>query len=140
MNSKLTFAQNIQAGLLAGVVSAVINAVLFFIFHSTGVLADTIYVQPPSQPLTIMPVIVASLIPSLIGSIVFFLIDKFTSNGYRIFSILAIVLAVLSLFSAVTVPVNVTLGYSLVLCVMHLVVAFVLVYFIGRRVKQRAVA
>jgi len=130
--------QCIQAGLLAGVVSAVINAVLFFVFHATGVLADTVFVQPPNQPLTVVPVIMASIVPSLIGIIVFFLIDKFTINGYRIFSILAITLAVLSLFSAFTVPVNVTMGYSLVLCIMHLVVAFVLVYFIGKSVKQRA--
>lgn len=138
MQSKLTFVQSIQAGLLAGVVSAVINAVLFFVFHATGVLADTVFVQPPNTPLTIVPVIMASIVPSLIGSIVFFLIERFTSNGYRIFSILSIVLALLSLFSTFSVPVNVTMGYSLVLCVMHLVVAFVLVYFIGRSVKQRA--
>ena len=138
MQSKLTFLQSIQAGLLAGVVSAVINAVLFFVFHAVGVLHDGVYVQP-NQPLTVMPVIMASLVPSIIGSIVFFLIERFTNNGYRIFSILAITLAVLSLFSTFTVPVNVTLGYSLVLCVMHLVVAFVLVYFIGRSVKQRTI-
>lgn len=138
MQSKLTFVQSIQAGLLAGVVSAVINAALFFVFQATGVLADTVFVQPPNTPLTLVPVIMASIMPSLIGSIVFFLIEKFTSNGYRIFSILAVVLGVLSLFSTFTVPINVTMGYSLVLCVMHLVVAFVLVYFIGRSVKQRA--
>lgn len=137
MQSKLTFVQCIQAGLLAGVVSAVINAILFFVFRSAGVLTDTIFVQP-NQPLAIMPVIVASLIPSIIGSIVFFLIDKFTGNGYRIFSILAIVLALLSLYSPFTVIPGVTTGYAVVLCVMHMVVAFVLVYFIGRSVKQRA--
>lgn len=138
MKSKLTFLQSIQAGLLAGMVSAVINSVLFFVFQAVGVLHDGVYVQP-NQPLTVMPVIVASVVPSIIGSIVFFLIERFTNNGYRIFSILAITLAVLSLFSTFTVPINVTLGYSLVLCVMHLVVAFVLVYFIGRRVKQRTI-
>lgn len=66
--------------------------------------------------------------------------QKFTNNGYRIFSILAITLAVLSLFSPFSVPVNVTLGYSLVLCVMHLVVALVLVYFIGQALKQKQLA
>lgn len=139
MHTKLTFSQSIKAGLLAGVVSAVINALLFYVFHATGTLSDTIYVQP-NQPLTIGPVVTASLVPALIGSIVFFLIEKFTSNGYRIFSILAITLAVLSLYSTFTVPVNVTTSYSLVLCVMHLVVAFALLYFIGQRVKRQALA
>lgn len=138
MSSKLTFVQSIQAGLLAGVVSAVINATLFFVFQAAGVLTDTVFVQPPNQPLTLVPVLMASIVPSLLGSIVFFLIEKFTNNGYRIFSILALILTVLSLFSPFTVPVHVTMGYSLVLCVMHVVVAFVLVYFIGRSLKQRA--
>lgn len=136
MTTKLTFRQSILAGLTAGVVSALINAVLFYGFHATGILSDLVYVRP-NQPLTLAPVLMASLVPSLVGSLVFFLLEKFTSNGYRIFSILALTLAVLSLFSPFTVPVNVTLGYSLVLCVMHLVVAVVLVYVIGKRVKQK---
>ena len=138
MRPKLTFRQSITAGLIAGLVAAVVNAGLFFAFHATGVLHDGVYVQPPRQPLTLVPVLMASLVPSLIGSLVFFLLERFTNRGYRLFSILALVLAVLSLISPFTVPVNGTLGYALVLCAMHLVVALVLVYVIGQRVKQRA--
>ncbi|MBC8084041.1 MAG: hypothetical protein H7Z21_12590 [Hymenobacter sp.] len=136
MNPKLTFGQSITAGLLAGLAAAVLNAVLFFVFHATGVLTDTVYVQPPNQPLTIMPVIMASLVPALVGSIVFFLLEKFTNNGFRIFSILAVILVVLSLASPFTVPQNGTVGYGVVLCVMHLVVAAALLYFLRKRVQQ----
>ena len=137
MNSKLSFGQSIQAGLLAGVVAAVINAIIYFVFHAAGVLHDGVFVQPPNQPLTVVPVIVASLLPSVIGSIGFFLIEKFTTSGYRIFSILTIVLTALSMYSPFTKPINVTTGYALVLCLMHVVVAFTLLYFINRALKQR---
>ena len=37
MKSKLSFQQSITAGAIAGGVAAVINAVLFFIFHGFGI-------------------------------------------------------------------------------------------------------
>lgn len=131
MKSKLTLKQSLTAGLLAGITSAVINAILFLIFHSAGIISDTIYPQP-DKPMTIVPVLMASLVPSIIGSLVFFLFEKFTANGYRIFSIVAIVLMVFSLYSPFTVIPGVTTGYSLVLCVMHVVVPLTLLYFIRR--------
>jgi len=134
MTSKLNLKQSLIAGLLAGITSAVINGILFLIFHGAGVISDNIYPQP-NQPMTIMPVIMGSVVPAIIGSLVFFLLEKFTNNGFKIFSIVAIVLMVLSLYSPFTVIPGVTIGYSLVLCVMHIVVALTLLYFI-RRAKQ----
>ncbi len=56
MASKLNFKKSLIAGLLAGLTTAVINATLFLVFHTTGVISDTIYVKP-GQPITIVPVI-----------------------------------------------------------------------------------
>lgn len=134
MTTKLNIKQSLIAGLLAGITAAVINAILFLIFHGAGVISDTIYPQP-DKPMTIVPVIMASIIPSIIGSLVFFLLEKFTNKGYKIFSIVSIVLMVLSLYSPFTVIPGVTTGYSLVLCVMHIVVPLTLLYFI-RRAKR----
>lgn len=134
MTSKLNIKQSLVAGLLTGIISATINSILFLIFHGAGVISDTIYPQP-DMPMTIVPVIMASIIPSLIGSLIFFLFEKFTNKGYKIFSIVSIVLMVLSLYSPFTVIPGVTTGYALVLCVMHIVVPLTLLYFI-RRAKQ----
>jgi Family of unknown function (DUF6069) len=134
MTSKLNFKQSLIAGLLAGVTSAIINAILFLIFHGTGVISDTIYPQP-NKPMIIVPVIMASIVPSIIGSLVFFLFEKFSNNGYKMFSIVTIVLMVLSLYSPFTVIPGVSTGYALVLCVMHIIVPVTLLYFI-RRAKQ----
>jgi uncharacterized membrane protein len=131
---KVNLQQSITAGAIAGGVAAVINAVLFFIFHSLGVLTDDIFIQP-NQSLTVVPVIVSSILPSIIGSIVFFLIEKFTNNGFGIFRIVSIVLLILSLVSPFMQIPNVTTGFAIVLDIMHVVVAFSVLYFINRSVQ-----
>lgn len=136
MNTKLNLKQTLFAGLLAGIAAAIVNAVLFFVFHSAGVIRDDIYPQP-GQPLTILPVIMASIIPLIIGSLVFYLFERFTSNGFKIFAIITLVLMVLSLVSPFAGIPGATLGYSLVLCVMHIGAALSLLYFV-RRAKQTA--
>ena len=138
MTTKLNIKQSLFAGLLAGITAAVINAVLFFIFHGAGVIDDTIYPQP-NQPMTVMPVIMASIIPAIIASLVFFLLEKFTNNGFKIFAIVSLVLMLLSLYSPFGVIPGVTTGYALVLCVMHIVVPLSLLYFIYRAKQLKPV-
>ena len=132
---KVSFTQSIVAGLLAGITAAIINAVLFFIFHAAGTLRDTVFIKP-NQSLTIVPVIIASILPAIIGAVVFFLFEKFTKNGYRIFSIVSVVLVLVSLSGPFTSIPNVPTGYALVLCAMHVVVAAALLYFVRRKVKE----
>ena len=131
---KLNLKQSLFAGLLAGITAAVINAVLFFVFHSAGVISDRIFPQP-GQPLTVIPVIMSSTFPLLIGSVVFYLFERFTGSGFIIFAVIAFVLTALSLVSPFTMIPSVTLGYALVLCLMHVTAALPLLYFI-RRAKQ----
>ena len=134
MNTKLTFKQSVTAGAIAGAVALVINAVLFFIFHAAGVLTDDIMIQP-NQPLTIVPIILSSVMPSIVGACVFFLFEKYATNGYKGFTILSIILLVLSFMNPFMGIPNVTMGYAIVLNVMHVVVAVSLLYFIKRAKK-----
>lgn len=137
MKTKLNFKQIITAGLMAGGVSAIINAILFYIFHTANVLVDSIHIQP-NTPLTVTPLIISSILPSLIGSIVFYFIQKYSANGFKIFRIISIVLVSLSLISPFTNIPNVTFGYAMVLNVMHVLVAADLLFFIGKKVKATA--
>ncbi|OXG05090.1 hypothetical protein BC749_10984 [Flavobacterium araucananum] len=135
MNSKLNFKKSIIAGLYAAGAAAIINAILFFIFHRAGIISDNIFPNP-NEPLTVVPVIMASIIPIIIGSILFFLIEKFTNKGFIIFTIVAVILVLLSLLSPFTVIPNVTVGYALILCAMHLIAAVVLIYFLSKSIKS----
>jgi hypothetical protein len=134
MNTKLTFKQIIMAGAVASGASVVINAILFFIFHVAGIIADSVFIQP-NQPLTVIPVIISSIFPTLIGACVFFLFEKFSVKGFQLFSIIALILMVLSLASPFMAVQGMPVAYALVLCVMHIVVALSLLFFIKRAKK-----
>ena len=137
MTKKLNFKQVMMAGLSAAAVSAIINAILFFICKAIGWITDDILVQP-NQPLTVVPVIISSIVPALIAALVFFLFEKYTMNGYRNFSIVTIILMLLSLAVPFSGIPNVTTKYSLALGSMHIVVPLVLLYFINRSKKSNA--
>jgi len=134
MTTKLNFKQIIIAGAIAATVAVLINAILFFIFQAVNIITNDIMVQP-NQPLTLVAVIISSIIPTLIGSCVFFLFEKFGKNGFKTFSIVAIILLVLSLGNPFFMIPNVTIGYGISLDIMHVVVAVSLLYFIKRAKK-----
>ncbi len=131
MSNQVSTKQILVAGAIAGVVSAVINAILFFVFHSAGIISDAIFVQP-NQALTIVPVIVSSIIPSILGACVFLLLKKFTQNSFKLFSILAVVLTVLSFASPFMAVPNMPILYGSVLDVMHIVVVGSLLFFLKK--------
>lgn len=135
MKTKLNFKQSILAGLMAAVTAIVVNLILFFIFHGAGVISDTIFIQP-GQPLTFIHIIISSTFPTLVASIVFFLFERFTNNGFRIFTIISIVLLVLSFMNPFMGIPGVTTGYALALNLMHVVVAGFLLFYINRQIKS----
>ncbi|MEY3239369.1 MAG: hypothetical protein RIR11_807 [Bacteroidota bacterium] len=135
MQTKLNLQQSLVAALKAAGVAAVVNAILFFVFRAAGVLTEDIFIQP-GQTLTLAPVIISSIAPTLIAGIVFFLFEKYTNNGFRIFSIVAIVLGLLSLMSPFTQIKDVTVGFGVVLDIMHVVVVAALLYFLKAAVDS----
>lgn len=137
MTTKLNFKQAFTAGLMAAGIATVVNAILFLVFHSAGIIVDTIFIQP-NQPMTIVPIIISSIVPTLIATLVFFLLEKFTKNGFKIFRIVAIILLVLSFVNPFMGIQGVTVGYAIVLNLMHVIVVGALLYFIGNSVKKNS--
>jgi hypothetical protein len=86
--------------------------------------------------MTLVPVIFSSIVPTLIASLVFFLFEKYSQNGFKIFSIVTIILMVLSLGGPFAGIPNVTTTYALSLSVMHFVVPLSLLYFINKSKKS----
>ncbi|MFY8108389.1 MAG: DUF6069 family protein [Bacteroidia bacterium] len=131
MNTKLNFKQIITAGAMAAGVSVIINSILFFVLKAAGIFTDDIFIQP-NQPLTILPIILSSVMPSLVGASIFFLFEKYSNNGFKIFSIVSIVLMVLSFVNPFMGIPGVTIAYGVALDLMHVVVALSLLYFIKK--------
>ncbi len=130
MNTKLSFKQIIIAGAKAAAVAALINTILFFIFRAAGFITDSILVE--NKVLTVTPIIISSIVPSLIGACIFFLFEKFSNNGFKIFSIIAIVLLILSFANPFFGIPNVTIAYGIALDIMHVTVALPLLYFLSK--------
>ncbi|OYU94585.1 MAG: hypothetical protein CFE21_15010 [Bacteroidetes bacterium B1(2017)] len=134
MNTKLTFKQIITAAAVASGVALVVNAILFYIFHAAGVITDDIMIQP-GQAMTIVPILISSVMPTMVGACVFFLFEKFGKSGFKTFSIVSLILLVVSFINPFVGIPNVTVAYAVVLNIMHVVVAGSLLYFI-KRAKQ----
>jgi hypothetical protein len=134
MNTKLSFKQIITAGAIAAGVSVAINAILFVVYHAAGIISDDIFIRP-NQPMTVLPVILSSLVPSLLGACVFYLFERFSNNGFKIFSIVAVILLVLSFGNPFFGIPNVPVVYGIALITMHIVVTSSLLFFIKRAKK-----
>jgi uncharacterized membrane protein YoaK (UPF0700 family) len=128
-----------MAGLMAAVAATIVNTILFFVFHAAGIIVDTIFIQP-NQPMTIVPIVISSIVPTLLATLVFFLLEKYTKNGFRFFMIIALVLMTLSFINPFMGIQGVTIGYAIVLNIMHAVVVGALLYFIGKSVKKNSEA
>lgn len=135
MSNKLNFKQSIMAGLTAAGVASIINTILFFIFHAMGIFTDDIFIQP-NQHLSAVPIIISSVLPTIIASVVFFLFEKYSNNGFKNFRILSIILLVLSFINPFMGIKGVTVPYALALDFLHIPVVAALLYFIGKSKKS----
>ena len=134
MTNKLTFRQALRAGLLTAGAATLINAIIYFVAQASGIIRDDVFVKPDT-PLTIVPVILFSIIPPVIGAIIFFLFEKYTKNGFRNFVIFGTIVFILMLIPPFQIK-DVAVSYALTLEIMHLVVFALLLYFINRSKKS----
>lgn len=128
---KPSFSTIAMAGLKAILTAVLVNLALFFLFSALGVLDSSILLPQSNTPLTALPVILASFAPLVVGTLVFWLLVRFTRNPVAIFTGVAVVFGLLSLggpLSMTTLP----LGYRLVLGLMHVVAAVSLVWFLRK--------
>jgi Family of unknown function (DUF6069) len=140
--SKLNSASILKAAPLAGLIAAAVNAVLYFIGDATGLMDKTVGIATPEgvQPITLMPVIMASIVPSIVAGILLALLNRFTANPLRIFGILAAVFLLLSLTGPFTSIPGIPTGMALLLCGMHVVVGGTVWYIFNRFVGKSNVA
>lgn len=109
--------------LIGGVVGAVVNVAIALI--APALIGAAVQVAQPGttvlQDLPLPAVIAASITPAFVAAAVLWLLGRFTKAPIQIFQIIAVVIALLSLFSPFSIPVG--LGSQLALCAMHIVAA-----------------
>jgi Family of unknown function (DUF6069) len=116
-------------GLIAGVIAAVIANIYFLIF--SGVTGYS-YAE-----LNIFSVTMASILPSIVGSLVYFGLTKITSKATAIFTTVGILFGVLSTIPSFIAPPNPAPGFALATAPLHVVVAVVCVIVVPLFVRSR---
>jgi hypothetical protein len=117
-----------RKGLIAIVVATAINAVLYFVGAALGWMPDTV-LSPAGLPITIVPVVVSTVVALVVATIVYSILNRFTDNPNRWFTIIAVVLLVVSFASPLTLP-GAPAMMIVLLELMHVVAAAAAVYFL----------
>lgn len=117
----------IVAGLIGGVIAAVINAILFFVVPDLNVS------QPDGSfaPVGLVAIIMASIVPAIFAAIFLWLLRRFTGNGTRIFQIVGVIFLLVSFASPFAAAA--TTGIAIWLNVMHLVAGAAIIWALTMR-------
>jgi Family of unknown function (DUF6069) len=113
----------VQAGLIGGLVAAVINLILLFI--GQGVNGGPLLVTPPGQSgvqgVPWFMAIVMSILPGVIAGVLYGILSRFTARPTPIFLVIAAVVFIFMFFN----PISSAQGTTAILFleIMHVVVA-----------------
>lgn len=122
-------------GVLAAVIAAVINAIIWLIARALGV---SFRVQPPGQTestVNLLAVILTTIVPSLLGLGVYVLLHRVTRRPFLVFLIIALVVFVLSLLLPLSAADET--GTQVTLILMHIVATLAVLAGIYRFEQQR---
>lgn len=138
-NLKINAAALLKVAPLAAGAAAAFNAVLFLIGNALGLMDPSVGIAGPDgsiQAITLVPVIMASIIPSLLAGVLLAVLNRFSAQPLRIFGIVTLVLLVLSMANPFLGIPNVPMGMALWLDLMHLMVAGTVWYAFSRYTKE----
>lgn len=132
--TKTSFGKIILFSLAAGLISTVINLILFFIGKAAGFFPDTVLIPNQNAPLNFVNFIISSIVPSLVAGLVMGLIYKFAKKPKKVFNIISIVLVLLSFINPFFIP-GAPIMMAVMLNLMHIVVAGNLMYIFNKYIK-----
>ena len=135
-NSRTQLRALLWAAPAAAIIAALVNAILFVIAKAAGVFPSSVIIPNANAPMTLQPVIFASMISVILGGFVFSLIGWFTQNSARLFRIVGLVVLGLSFTTPFSIP-NAPAKMVLVLELMHIITAIAALWLLPRFVLRR---
>lgn len=138
---KINTSALLKAAPLAALAAAVLNAVLFFVGKSAGLVDASVGMPKPDggvEPISIVQVVVSSIVPVLLAAGVLALLNRFSANPLRVFGILTAVLLVLSFANPFLGLPGIPMGMGILLDLMHVVVAGSVWYFFSNYTRKTA--
>ena len=110
----------------AGIVAAIINAILFAI---VGIPADQVVERAgTTETIGLMNVVMASIIPAAIAGLIFAVIAKFVPNPFLVFNIIAALVFLYTFFGPLNSIPTASNQTLILLEVMHVVVGVAVMY------------
>jgi hypothetical protein len=128
MKPKKSLKKSLLAGIIASGFALVINGIMFFVFFSNGKISNDFNVDV-SEPLTIMNVVFSSILPCLIGALLFFVVGKITKRDFGVFIFISISYVQLSFLKSFFLESEFQY-YNTFYAMMHLVDIILLLHFI----------
>lgn len=116
----------VWAAPVAGVAAAIANALVYFIAHAMGAIPDEGVIPTADQPITVVPVLIASFFPAIIAGALLAILALITEKAIKVFIFISTLLLVLSFYMPFTIP-EAFGSMILVLNLMHVVAAVVIV-------------
>ena len=117
-------------GIIAAVLAAVVNAILFFVGSALSAFPSNV-ITPMGTPLTIVQVVLMSVVGVLAGTLVYTILSRLTAASNRWFTIVAVIVLILMAFSPFSLAGAPTL-MIVFLEIMHLVAGGAAIYFLTR--------
>lgn len=108
--------------LLAALVGAAINALLYFVGAALGAFPQSVVVPRANAPLSVFPVVSLTVIAVFAASLVFLLIALVAPRPKRIFWTVAVLVFVLMFFTPFSIP-EAPVGMIVALELMHVAAA-----------------
>jgi Family of unknown function (DUF6069) len=133
---RVAFGRLLWAGPLAAVAAAVAKAIVYFIASALGAMPQDVFVEG-SGPITLEPVVFASVIGA-VGAVVVFVVVALLARRRPIqtFNIVAAVALVLSFYTPFTVP-EAPVAMVATLLLIHVVAGVVIVGVLTTSVRAR---
>lgn len=124
----------VQTGLIAAVIAAVVNLVVYFVGQAMGVPYEII-MQPgtPLTPLQIPQILVMSILPGVVAALLAWALNRYLARGNTIFVGIAVLILLLSLVPLVTMAETVTTTTRIALAIMHVATAAIITYMLSRK-------
>jgi hypothetical protein len=126
MQSKIKLKRLLWASPLAGIAAALVNALVYLLAREAGAIPPDIIVPNAQEPITIVPVMVASFIPAIPAGIILAILTALTSRPVRYFIVISVILLVLSFYTPFTIP-DVIMPMIVALNLMHVTAAAAIV-------------
>lgn len=126
--------RTLQRGFVGGCIAAILNTIIFFIGQKMNIINDGVLLE--GKPLLLRPVIVGSLLPALVAALLLFLLQKYFSNGMRIFTFICFLLFVFFLVNPFLLK-GISMDVKVILLAMHAVAGIVIIYFLTRSPERK---